>query len=163
MTLLARLALVTLLPFMSHYHEAHVRLWRVQHWVVEVDTHRFTGDKSCWLVRGQVSYRRQALVFHFPVRLETTNAIYRVDAGEPRAARSDLVDLAKLGFELYAPSLDNPSGGLVRIPTMRLQGANSVWIQSQPGKYPVEFNIAGFSAALDAARAAGCTEASFNG
>jgi hypothetical protein len=163
MTPLAHLALVTWLSLTPHYREAHVRHWHVQHWVVTVDTHRFTGDKTCRLVNGPVDYRRDALVFHFSDQVDTSNAIYRVDAGAPRTAQSDLIDLAKLGFSLYAPSLDNPSGGLVRIPTTRLQGASLVWIQAQTGKYPIKFTIAGFAAALDVARNAGCTEASFDG
>jgi len=162
MTPLAHLALVTLLWLIPNYREAHVRHWRVQHWVVTVDTHRFTGDKTCQLVNGPIDYRRHALVFHFPVRADTSNAIYRVDAGMPRTSQSDLVDLAKLGFSLYAPSLDNPSAGLVRIPTMRLQGASLVWIQPHTGKYPIRFTIAGFAAAMDTARTAGCTEESFD-
>jgi hypothetical protein len=163
MTPLAQLALVGLISLTPHYREAHVRHWHVQHWLVEVATHRFTGDKTCKLVNGPVDYRRHTLVFRFPVQVDTSNAIYRVDAGMPRAARSDLIDLAELGFSLYAPNLDNPSGGLVRIPTKRLQGASLVWIQAQTGKYPIEFTIAGFASAMDTARANGCTEASFDG
>jgi hypothetical protein len=163
MTPLAQLALVAMLSLTPPYREAHVRHWHVQHWRVEVATHRFTGDKSCRLENGPVDYRRHALVFHFPTQVDTSNAIYRVDAGMPRTSQSDLIDLAKLGFSLYAPSLDNPSGGLVRIPTMRLQGASLVWIQPQIGRYPIEFTIAGFAAAMDIARTAGCTEASFDG
>jgi hypothetical protein len=154
---LARLALI-LIPLYPHYREVQVRHWHVQHWALEAKTDRFTGKTWCHLERGPMSYLRQALVFHFPVRVDTSDATYRVDAGTPQSAKSDAVALAKLGFSLYAEDLDNPSGGIVRIPMTKLLSARSVLIQIRAGRYPTPFTIAGFSAALDSARTAGCTD-----
>ena len=162
MTPLVSLALITLLQLFPHYREAHPRHWHIQHWAIEVDTHRFTGAKSCRLERERVSYRREALVFRFAEHIDTSGATYRIDAGTPQSAKADLVTLAKLGFALYSNDLDNPTGGIVRIPIARLESARSVWIQPRTDHYPVEFPIAGLAAALDSERAAGCTDAAFD-
>ena len=165
MTASASLALAALLGL--HVPSLHVpwphssEVSHVGGWVLKAHLDRFAGERSCTLSRGRIDYQRQALVFRLPARVDTDAALYRIDGGEPIAVRADEAELAGLGFALHNDDLDNPSGGLVRIPVHRLASAGAVQIEAAPGRRPVKFRIGGLAAALDAARAAGCSEADF--
>jgi hypothetical protein len=134
---------------------------RVDGWTLRVQADRFTGAHTCRLWRGGIDYQRQALVFHLPASIDTAGAVYRIDGGPAVPAASDEPELAALGFALHDDDLDNPSGGLVRIPSHRLTAAEAVKIEAAPGRRPVKFRISGLTAALAAARQAGCAEADF--
>ena len=168
MTASASLALAVLLglhlpsPHLPWPHAAGPRtVSHVAGWTLAARLDTFAGERSCTLSRGRVDYRRQALVFHLPARVDTAAALYRIDGAAPVAVRADEAELASLGFALHNDDLDNPSGGLVRIPAHRLAVAGEVQIEAAPGRRPVTFKIGGLSEALDAARAAGCGEADF--
>ena len=133
----------------------------VDGWTLTTRLDRFAGERSCSLSRGRIDYQRQALVFHLPARTDTAAALYRIDGAAPVPARADEAELAGLGFTLHNDDLDNPSGGLVRIPAHRLAGAGEVRIEPAAGRRPVKFKIGGLAAALDAARQAGCGEGDF--
>jgi len=130
-------------------------------WTLKVHLDRFAGERSCTLSRGRIDYQRQALVFRFSSRIDTTAALYRIDKAEPVAVRADEAELARLGFALHNDDLDNPSGGIIRIPAHRLASAGEVQIEAAPGRKPIKFKIGGLDAALDAARKAGCAETDF--
>lgn len=166
MTASASLALAALLGL--HMPSLHVP-WphgaavvsHVGDWTLKTRLDRFAGERSCTLSRGRIDYQRQALVFRLSTHTDTAAALYRIDGAEPVAVRADEAELASLGFALHNDDLDNPSGGLVRIPAHRLATAGEVQIEAGPGRGPVKFKIGGLAAALDAARAAGCAEADF--
>jgi hypothetical protein len=138
--------------------EAH----RVAGWTVTAHVERFTGRMACQVTRPGVAYRRQALVFRLSPRIDTSAAVYRVDAGAPVWARTDEPELARLGFALHGDDLNNPSGGVVRVPQGRLAGARAVQIETAADHRPFKFVIAGLAEALDAAKRAGCGDADFS-
>ena len=140
-------------------HAAEVS--RVEGWTLKARLDRFSGERSCTLSRGRIDYQRQALVFHMAAGANTVAARYRIDGAAPVPARADEAELAGLGFALHNDDLDNPSGGLVRIPVHRLTSAGEVQIEAAPGRTPVKFKIGGLSAALQAAHGAGCLETDF--
>jgi hypothetical protein len=133
---------------------------RVANWTLVVTRDAFRNQAQCTLSRGHVFYQRSALVFQLSRHVDTFDAVYRVDARDPVSVRDDTSELAELGFALHQNDLDNPSGGLVRIPLGRLENASHVDIQASPGKRPIRLAIDGLAAALTAAQAE-CTEASF--
>ena len=159
----SHLALITLLSFpLPWKHAAPTGApGRVDGWTLRIQGDRFTGARRCQLSRGAMDYQRQALVFHLSARIDTAGAVYRIDGGPAVAAASDEPELAAQGFALHDDDLDNPSGGLVRIPVHRLTGAGEVQIEPAPGRRPIKFKIGGLAGALAAARQAGCADADF--
>jgi hypothetical protein len=154
---LALLLALALLPY-HPVSDVTVRRYGVDGWVLELRTDSFAGRTDCRVTRGHLSYERQAVVFHLPPRLATFDAAYRIDGGRLTPARDDAADLAAQGFALSDDDLDNPSGGLVRIPARRLEGAKLVQIQPRPGIKPLRFKLDGLGASLDAAHRLGCAE-----
>jgi hypothetical protein len=152
---LALLLALALWPF--HPGGDPIHHIRIGGWALETRTDRFTGRVDCRLFRGSAFYVRQAVVFHLPPRVDTFDAAYRVDAGRVFLSRADAADLANQGFALHDDDLNNPSGGLVRIPASRLEGAALVWIQPGPNARPVRFKVSGLSLAVQSARDHGCT------
>ena len=151
------LALLLALALWPHHpREVVQHRYGVDGWVLEIRKDSFSGDTRCRVQRGRLSYERQALVFHLPPRLNTFDAAYRIDAGPLILARDDAADLAAQGFALHDDDLANPSGGLVRIPARRLEGAKLVQIQTRPGVKPLRFRLYSLNAALDAAHRLGC-------
>jgi hypothetical protein len=133
-----------------------MRRYGVDGWVLELRADSFAGRTDCRLYRGHLSYERQAVVFHLSQRLGAFDAAYRIDGGRLMLARDDAADLAAQGFALSDDDLDNPSGGLVRIPARRLEGAKLVQIQARPGVRPLRFKLDGLGASLDALHRLGC-------
>jgi hypothetical protein len=154
------LALAMMIPLAAHAAGTRPQSRRLGAWAMVVRNDPFSGYRACRLGSGPVDYRRQALVFHLSHRTDTSGAVYRIDDGPPIWARSDAATLAHLGFALHADDLANPSGGLVRIPAARLAGAKQVRIEAKGRVHA--FRIAGFEAALAAARSLGCTEEAFD-
>ena len=134
---------------------------RVGVWTVRTDIDRFSGAMSCRLYAHHVEYQRGALVFHLPRSVDTSTAIYRVDAGAPVWVNSELMDMARRGFALNQDDLNNPSGGLVRVPQERVMSARSVMVEAGGRGEVTTFKIDGFASALNAAHAAGCTTEAF--
>jgi hypothetical protein len=130
-------------------------------WTLNVRVDSFSTGHVCKLSRPGAEYRRQAVVFHLSPNVDTSQAVYRIDAGAPRAVRDDQVTLARLGFALNNDDLDNPSGGLVRIPVDQLLGAAAVRIETTAFGRARKFDIAGLKPALAAAGAAGCRDEDF--
>ncbi len=137
------------------------RVSRIGGWTLDIAGYPFAGGQGCRLYRRGIHYERSALVFHLPPRTDTAAAVYRIDGGPPRAARDDQAALARLGFLLENDALDNPSGGLVRVPEALLAGAAEIRIAAWPGARPVAFDLAGFAAARALADRAGCTAEAF--
>jgi len=133
---------------------------RIGGWTLRVHSDRFSGGVSCRLFKHNVDYQRDALVFRLSRRASTLTSVYRIDGGAPRAASADALELARMGFAIYQDDLANPSGGVVRIPAHRLQGAKSVAIEVW--REPVTFDITGLDAALDAASKSGCGRDAFD-
>jgi hypothetical protein len=109
-----------------------------------------------------MDYERHAIVFRLGAGVDTTDAVYRVDDGEPIAVRDEMTSMARQGFAIYQDYLLNPSGGLVRVPERRAVGASTVKIRALTRGPVTTFRIEGFDAALEAALKAGCLPTAFN-
>lgn len=125
-------------------------------WHLRVRRDRFTGEVSCRLADRGATYERGAVVFHLAPTVDTSAAVYRIDWGAPFHASDDAPELAHMGFALHLDELDNPSGGLVRVPVRKLVGARLVSIEPRPNGGNVRYKINGLSAALSVADHTGC-------
>jgi len=152
------LALLLTLVLWTHPPVSDVTQHRygVDGWVLEIRNDRFSGHTSCRVHRGRLSYERQALVFHLAQHVNTFDAAYRIDGGRLFLSRDDAADLAAQGFALSDDDLHNPSGGLVRIPASRLEGAKLAQIQVRPLARPLRFKLDGLGPTLAAAHRLGC-------
>lgn len=130
-------------------------------WTLKVRVDNFSGGRICSLKNGKITYQRQAIVLHLPDTIDTTQAIYRVDNGPVQLSRDDDVSIAHLGFAIDQPVLDNPSGGLVRIPASKVLGAALLQIELSAFGHPRRYNISGLGAALTAAATNGCGNDNF--
>ena len=131
-------------------------------WRLIVRTDAFERKTRCQLYEHGVDYRRGALEFHFAPGVDTSAAVYRVDDGPPIETTAELMQIAELGFAIHDDNLRNPSGGVVRAPLARLQGAKTIAIQPRWGRPPVRFRLGQLQAALEAATKAGCGQDSFS-
>ena len=151
----ALMALLLLPPVFGHGAEDHATR-RVGAWTVQARTDRFTHHATCQLRESKVRYARQALVFQLPGKLDTSDAVYRIDDGPVMSVRNDAMELARLGFALHNDDLSNPSGGLVTVPAHRLAGARTVRIEAGNHGAVYRYRIDGIDQALEAGRALGC-------
>jgi hypothetical protein len=157
------LALVTmlLLPLPWRNGTVHDVQQKVGGWTLDVRNNSFTADARCHLVKGRVSFTRGVLIFRLSPGVDTSEAYYRVDGGEPRAAKAELMSVAHAGLAIYDDQLANPSGGVVRIPAERVGHGKLVAIQANTTSAPRRFDIAGLDSALDQAAKLGCTPTTF--
>jgi hypothetical protein len=162
--MLSQLMLISLLQLAPPWGHGQVQgeTHSVGGWRLYVVTDRFTGQRSCKLYRPKVDYQRQALVLHLSRRADTSNAVYRVDGGPLVSSRADDMELARLGFALSDDDLENPSGGLVRVPARRIEGASAVTVEVPASHRPIRFRIEGLAAALETAAEAGCPAGRFD-
>ncbi|HEX4182665.1 MAG TPA: hypothetical protein VHY34_05360 [Caulobacteraceae bacterium] len=158
------LALIPLLlfPWSSPHGGERTDNRHIGEWRLRTNTDAFSGQLTCRLSANHIEYGRGVLTFHLDRRVDTTNAVYRVDDGVPVTVRSEIMDMARRGFAVYQDDLANPSGGLVRIPEGRLLKARAVAIEAAPKGPIAVFKVAGFAAALDAASKAGCSSATYD-
>ena len=157
------LALVALLMSSSFGHPAVSRIAESHAgaWTLRVHSDPFRQRTTCRLTTDRVRYGRRSLVFAFSHRLDTSDAAYRVDDGQPMAANNDEMALARLGVAVHHDDLHNPSGGLVRIPEIKVRGARTVTIQIKADGPSERFKVDGLNEALTAAANAGCGSDSF--
>lgn len=134
----------------EHYHKGD--------WQLEVARDRFSGSVACRLHAhgGQQVYRAGAVGFAVGAR-DAAGAAYRIDGGEPFAARGDLLQLIALHVPLERGGMDDPSGGFVWIPFDKLAKAKWVAIEPRPGARAKAVQLAGMEALHDLALTRGCT------
>ena len=125
-------------------------------WTLQTRADPFRGALTCRLGADRMHVERGVLIVHLSRGADTGDAVYRLDGGAPVATRAEAMDMARRGLALTQDRLDNPSGGLVRIPAEQAAAAHALDVQSGPGRTPSRFRLDGLGAALEAARAAGC-------
>ncbi len=155
---LALLPMLIWLPF-GHPAPKPTKVLKTTHigaWTLTVKSDPFAGQAGCRLTNGRQSYERGALVIQLPRKINTADAVYRIDGGPPMFASWDQPALASLGFALEEDNLDNPSGGLVRIPVTKVASAKAIKVEARPRDKMWKFSLVGFDAALAAAKQAGC-------
>ena len=150
------LTVLMLLTIPSGHASSHKETGHIAGWTLRVQRDDFAERVTCQLSKPKVSYSREALVFQLSLPSDTSGAVYRIDGGSPALARDDAVELVRLGFALHNDDLDNPSGGLVRIPARRLLDSRVVNIEIKSNHRPATFKIEGLREALAAATKAGC-------
>jgi len=139
-------------------HGVAHKTWYKGDWRLDVSRDRFSGAIACRLRAhgGRQIYRAGAVGFNVGADNAMT-AAYRIDGGEPVAARSDLPRLIALHVPLERGGLDDPSGGYVWIPFDRLAQAGWVAIEPRPGAWPKVARLTGMVALHDLALTLGCT------
>lgn len=135
--------------------------YRLPVWNIATYKDRFTGDTRCRVYQGKlnhpdVTYATKAVAFHFPVRMNTTEADVRLDNGPVKAWRLAYPKLVKLGVQLEGDSLVNPTGGLVILPLEDLEGVHAVTVRPTPKSTPKTFGVDGLRDAVANAVSQGC-------
>jgi len=149
-------SLIVLLALFGPMHSPAARRVSVAGWTLTTRTDAFGGEVRCDLRRGRVSFARGALLISLGRKVSTFDAVYRIGGGPPRRSRDDAMEIAALGIALHNDNLDNPSGGLVRIPAQLVGDAYRITVEARPFVRPLAFTVAGLPAALQAEHAAGC-------
>lgn len=136
-----------------------VQKYRVAGWTAERRFNRFTGEVRCRLRRGSVTYEGGLMTLRLGRRVNTANAVFRVDGGQPRLAADVRFEAVSLGADIHHDRLPNPSRGEVHIPARLLAAAGAVAVRPRADAGDVRtFRIAGLEAAIAAAAARGCRD-----
>jgi hypothetical protein len=150
--------------FYSPHHgrpQATERLFGVDGWRIAVDRDTFTGAVSCSLRAKRVYFRSGALIFRLGRGVETTHAVFRLDAGPARPVTEAFHEDEARGIFPQRGWIDDPAGGDVALPAAYVMGARQVWIRATPAHQPYPFNVSRVAEALAAAKAAGCPDGAF--
>ena len=126
-------------------------------WILKVARDPFTGARTCTLRAHRMAFDKGAVGFGFSPRLDTFEAVYRVDSGPPHAWRANVMTLAAHGVVFQTDDLPNPSGGLVILPISALRDAREVWIRPSPRSRPTAFRLQHLASALEVAQRRGCS------
>lgn len=127
-------------------------------WTVKATSDRFTKIVTCSIAKGHVEFRKDVLIFHLSRLDDTTNAFFRVDDGPPRSVREATYDDQRRGYYRSGGPLENPSAGLVALPSFYVTGAKWVYIRATPRNDLSWFNVSRFADALALARAMKCPD-----
>jgi hypothetical protein len=136
--------------------DLQVQHYRVTGWRLEVRRDRFTDVAACTIQRSDITYDRGLLTFRFGHRIDTANALFRVDDGPVRTAGSVAVKAAGMGARFNGPNLANPSDGEVHIPADDVAQAARISIKPNSKMTHRTFDLTGLSNAIETAKAKGC-------
>ncbi len=138
-------------------HVAHERM-RQGNWQLDMARDRFSGALACQLRSrdNRMIYRSGGVGFRFYRVPRVTEAVYRIDGGDARAARDDLPRLIVLGTPIDHGSMTDPTDGIVWVPYEHLTQARSIAIAPQRGGSPRVFRLGGLVALHDIAVTRGC-------
>ena len=151
------LALASFLFFgsASHRHELNHHQ-RFGYWTIRTRSDNFSSQTFCHITARSADYVRGTVTLYLGRKIDTSTAVLRIDHGRPLKASVDIVELAKSGVAVYNDTLDNPSGGMIRVSDQRVVGAHVVEVEPKPGSAVTKFNIDGLKQALAFASVAGC-------
>lgn len=128
----------------------------VQNWRIELRHDTFANRSSCRLRRGPMTLERGVMTFQFPHSVETATAEYRLDGGPVQSAGATALEVAGQGVRLGTGDLRHPGDGRVTLPLRLIRTAHAVDIRPNLRRSHRAFDLAGLSAALDAAQREGC-------
>lgn len=140
-----------------HGHDATV-VSKLSGWRLAERRDRFTGLAACRLSAHDMRYVHGVVTFSFAHRIDTANALFKVDDGPARTVGSVQPEAAGLGAALLSDDTWNPSDGRVLIPTSQLKGAQAVSIRPSAKARTRTFQLNGLEQALETARAQGCSD-----
>lgn len=118
----------------------------------------FTSLASCMVDSRRVRFQGGVVTFTFGPRVDTANALYRIDGGAVHNVGEVGPQVAGLGTSLFSRNTFNPSDGRVRLPWSQLATAHRVDIRPNDRRYHQSFDLAGLNAALAEARSRGCSD-----
>jgi hypothetical protein len=131
-----------------HYH--------LDGWTVRVIWDRFTGAASCTVRKGRVELIDDVLLFHSTSRVDTSDAVFRIDGGPARSVREATYADQRRGYYRNGGPLENPSAGLVALPSYYAANASWVYIRADVRRAPDGFDVRGLPQALALARSQKC-------
>jgi hypothetical protein len=141
---------------MGHHDDIRRESVRLNRWTLDVRRDTFTGETTCTIKGANMVLENRVLTFSFGRRVDTANAIFRVDLGGVQAVGPLGPEAAGLGARLSSSDLGNPSGGLVHIPAHYLQGAGSVRIRPNPTSRDKIFSLNALAEAVATGVGKGC-------
>lgn len=134
----------------EHFHQGD--------WRLDISRDRFSGAIACRLRAhgGRQIFRAGAVGFAVGAP-DMSRAAYRIDGGDPVAARGDVQQLIAQHVPMERGGMDDPSGGYVWIPFDKLDKARWVAIEPRPGARPKVERLTGMTALHDLALTHGCS------
>ena len=135
--------------------------YSVAGWLLEARTDPFTQVTRCRIANrlgggSDATATPAAFTFRFARRMDTSDAWYRIDAGPPHPWRDLSAELIDAGAMGDAERLDNPSGGMVLVPTSELSHAQAITIRPAQRAVPRRFDLRGAWPLLAAAATLNC-------
>ena len=127
-------------------------------WRLERTDDAFTHAAACRLERRDVQVASGVVTFSFGRRVDTANALYRLDGGPVRTVGELGPEVAGHGISYLGRNTWNPSDGRVRVPWTTLAGARSIGIRADVKRPAREWELDSLDAAVAAARLAGCDD-----
>ncbi|HXU99502.1 MAG TPA: hypothetical protein VG166_03280 [Caulobacteraceae bacterium] len=158
------LVLAFTLPLLGHHHGAHRpkaapvvhRFGYVHGWRYVISEDAFTGQLSCALFGHGMHVRNQSVIFELGSGVETTHAVYRLDAGQPHPVSAGFTEDESHGIFPERGFIDDKNGGETVLPLHYLTGARHIWIRATPKYRPVDFDLKYLTQAMAVARLRGC-------
>jgi hypothetical protein len=151
------MAALALFGALLHHHgEVRVKHYQLKHWLIEVRSDQFTGKTVCTMDNHDIAYDHGVVTFSFHHRVDTADAVYRIDHGPLQRAVLVAPEAAALGARLGTDNPTNPSDGRVPIPAAYLKTAASIAIKPNTHAQSRAFALNGFGDALAAIKGQGC-------
>ena len=140
----------------AHGPDLQVKHYALKGWRIDVGHDRFKNSTVCSIRKSTVLYSHGVLTFRFGHKVDTANAVFRVDDGPLLAVGSVAVKAAGLGAPFNGPNLNNPSDGAVYIPADDVGNARQVSIKPNSKMTHRVFGLTGLSQAIEAAKGQNC-------
>jgi len=139
------------------------KTYGVGEWVLVVKTDSFRQTSRCTISNHHgrdpdVTIADGMVSFHLGGGTDVSDAWYRLDGGPPRAVRDDYAALIAQGAFAEAERLDNPSGGVVRLPLASLGRAGTAAFQVTRASQLKQFKLGNMRPVSDAAERSGCSK-----
>ena len=127
-------------------------------WRLDIARNLFSEQITCRLHdrKKRAFYQSGAVAFRFDDDWDVSQAVYRIDGGEPRRSREDLPELLRIGTPIERGGVENAAQGLVWVPFRRLAEANRIAIQARPDRPARTFHFRGLRGLHETAVARDC-------
>jgi hypothetical protein len=133
-----------------------LQVYKSGRWTLKVHKDPFSNTTQCSLASPGVDIARSVARFRLSGRIDTAQALYRVDDGQPIPWRTHAMHFTSHGYQLETANLGNPSGGVVLVPLNEVAGGQVVYIRPSARARIRTFRLDGLASALQSAKAAGC-------
>ena len=150
-------------PVSGSRHLLDVRRYAQDGWTLTISEDTFSRVTTCSLVGRHMRFQSGAIGFD----TRTTEGIdedwYAIDGASPRPWRDVYPDLLAAGVRLETGGIDNPTDGIVWLPTEAVSSAHSVRVEASTssGRRLRVFRLGGFALMHAAALRLGCATNGF--